>query len=88
VDPETSGFFRLLSPEHQKQVLVLASILRIADGFDYLHLGTVLAVTCTSEGEEIIFNVTPIGNASVEKQRAGVKSDLFTRVFNRKAVIR
>jgi len=88
VDPETSGFFRLLSPEHQKQVLVLAAILRIADGFDYLHLGTVQTVSCTPEGEEIVFNLTASGDASVEKQRAGVKSDLFTRVFNRKAVIR
>jgi CHAD domain-containing protein len=88
VDPETSGFFRLLSPEYQKQVLVLAAILRIADGFDYLHLGTVQTVSCTSEGEEIVFNITASGDASVEKQRAGVKSDLFTRVFNRKAVVR
>ena len=88
VAPETSGFFRLLSPEHQKQVLVLAAILRIADGFDYLHLGTVQTVSCTTEGEEIVFNLTASGDVSVEKQRAGVKSDLFTRGFNRKAVIR
>jgi CHAD domain-containing protein len=85
---ETSGFFRLLSPEYQKQVLVLAAILRIADGFDYLHLGTVQAVSCTSEGEEIVVNVTVNGDASVEKQRADVKSDLFTRAFNWKPVIR
>jgi CHAD domain-containing protein len=88
VAPETSGFFRLLSPEYQKQVLTLAAILRIADGFDYLHLGTVQAVSCTSEGQEIVVNVTAYGDASVEKQRAGVKSDLFIRVFNRKPVIR
>jgi CHAD domain-containing protein len=88
VAPETSGFFRLLSPEYQKQVLVLAAILRIADGFDYLHLGTVQAVSCTSEGQEIVVNVTALGDASVEKQRAAVKSDLFIRVFNRKPVIR
>jgi len=85
---ESSGFFRLLSPEYQKQVLILAAILRIADGFDYLHLGTVQAVSCTSEGEEIVVNVTASGDASVEKQRAAVKSDLFTRAFNRKPVIR
>jgi CHAD domain-containing protein len=87
VAPETSGFFRLLSPEYQKQVLVLAAILRIADGFDYLHLGTIQAVSCAFEGQEILVNVTADGDVSVEKQRAGVKSDLFIRVFNRKAVI-
>jgi exopolyphosphatase/pppGpp-phosphohydrolase len=88
VAPETSGFFRLLSPEYQKQVLVLAAILRIADGFDYLHLGTVQAVSCTSEGEEIMVTVTAYGDASVEKQRAAVKSDLFTRVFTKTPVVR
>jgi CHAD domain-containing protein len=86
--PETSGFFRLLSPEYQKQLLVLAAILRIADGFDYLHLGTVQAVSCTPEGVEIVITATAYGDASVEKQRAAVKSDLFIRAFNRKLVIR
>ena len=87
VAPETSGFFRLLSQEHQKQVLVLAAILRIADGFDYLHLGTVKAVSCTQKEQEIILQVTATGDASVEKQRAGMKSDLFYRVFNQIPVI-
>ena len=85
---ETSGFFRLLSPEYQKQVLILAAILRIADGFDYLHLRTVQTVSCTFEGQEIVINVTVYGDASVEKQRAGLKSDLFIQAFNRKPVIR
>ena len=87
VTPETSGFFRLLSLEYQKQVLVLAAILRLADGFDYLHLGTVQAVSCTIEAQEIIVHVTSSLDASVEIQRARVKSDLFTRAFNRNLVI-
>ncbi|MDD1695732.1 MAG: CHAD domain-containing protein [Methanoregula sp.] len=85
--PETSGFFRLLSPDNQKQVLVLAAILRLADGFDYLHLGSVQAVSCTVDEYEIIMTVAAAMDVSVEKERAGKKSDLFTRIFNRKLVI-
>jgi hypothetical protein len=84
---ETSGLFRLLSPEYQKQVLVLAAILRIADGFDYLHLGSVQAVACTLEGQEIVMHVTASRDASVEKQRAGEKSDLFTRIFTQPVIL-
>lgn len=86
--PETSGYFRLLSTGYKEQARVLAAILRIADGLDYLHLGTVEAVTCMPEGEDIVLNIASTGDVSVEKQRAGLKSDLFTRVFNRKLVIR
>jgi len=85
--PETSGLFRLLSPEHQKQVLVLTAILRIADGFDYLHLGTVQAVSCIIDEQVIVINIMSAGDATAEKQRAEMKSELFCRVFDRKMVI-
>lgn len=86
--PETSGYFRLLSAEKKEQARVLAAILRIADGLDYLHLATVEAVTCIPEGEDIVVSIASTGDVSVEKQRAGSKSDLFSRVFNRNLVIR
>ncbi len=41
---ESDGFFPLLTKEQQHTVLMLASILRVADGLDWLRPGSITAV--------------------------------------------
>jgi exopolyphosphatase/guanosine-5'-triphosphate,3'-diphosphate pyrophosphatase len=84
---ESQGFFQLLSPKYQKMTLMLTAILRIADGLDYLHLGTAQEVHCVI-GEEILCDVIASSDISQEKERARTKSDLFIRAFGRNLVIR
>ena len=84
---ESHSFFHLLSPEYQKKTLKLTGILRIADGLDYLHLGTAQEVHCII-GEEIFCDVIASSDIVAEKERARTKSDLFIRAFGRNLVIR
>ncbi|MDP3565044.1 MAG: CHAD domain-containing protein, partial [Methanoregula sp.] len=88
VPPESQVFFSLLSPEYQQKTLRITGILRIADGLDYLHLGTVQEVHCVIGGEEIACDVIAAADITTEKERARTKSDLFSRAFGRKMVIR
>lgn len=85
---ESQGFFSLLSPEYQNKTLKLTGILRIADGMDYLHLGTVQEIHCVINEREITCDVIASADVSVEKERARTKSDLFIRAFGRNLVIR
>jgi CHAD domain-containing protein len=85
--PESQAFFTLLSPVCQHKTLQLAGLLRVADGLDYLHLGTVQEIRCES-GEKILCEVIASSDISVEKERARSKSALFIRAFGRDLVIR
>ena len=85
--PESQAFFSLFSPEYQKKTLQLTGILRIADGLDYQHLGTVQEVHCVI-GDEIVCDAIAASDISVEKERAREKSDIFVRAFGRNLVIR
>lgn len=84
---ESHSFFTLLSQNDQKKILLLSGILRIADGLDYLHLGTAQEIHCVIENE-IFCDVIGSSDLSVEKERARTKADLFDRAFGRKLVIR
>ena len=85
---ESDGFFSLLSSHDRNNVLMLAALLRIADGLDYLHLGSTESVHCIINPQEIILEVSSLRDISAEKARAFFKSDLFIQVFERKLVIR
>jgi hypothetical protein len=85
---ESDGFFSLLSSHDRNNVLMLAALLRIADGLDYLHLGSTESVHCIINPQEIILEVSSLRDISAEKARAFLKSDLFIQVFERKLVIR
>jgi hypothetical protein len=85
---ESDGFFSLLSSRDRNNVIMLAALLRIADGLDYLHLGSAESVHCTINPQEIILEVSALRDISTEKARALQKSDLFIQVFERKMVIR
>ena len=85
---ESEGFFSLLSSDERNNVLMLAALIRIADGLDYLHLGSILSVHCILNPQQIIMEISALRDISAEKERALIKSDLFTQVFERTLVIR
>jgi len=85
---ESNGIFSLLPSKQRDTVLMLASLIRIADGLDYSHKGLVDSVHCTIHKDEIIADVFPALGAAAEIERAQMKGDLFCRVFNRTLVIR
>jgi exopolyphosphatase/guanosine-5'-triphosphate,3'-diphosphate pyrophosphatase len=81
-------YFSLLSPVFQKKTRMLAAILRIADGLDYLHTGSVHGVRCVVTPEGVICDVAGTGDISAETGRAQNKADLFLQVFERPLVVR
>jgi CHAD domain-containing protein len=85
---ESEGFFSLLSSHDRNSVLMLSALLRIADGLDYLHLGSTESVHGIINPQEIILEVSALRDISAEKTQALRKSDLFIQVFERKLVIR
>jgi CHAD domain-containing protein len=85
---ESDGFFSLLTSNDRNNVLMLAGLLRVADGLDYLHLGSITSVRSALSPTQIIIDVSAPRDVSAEKERALLKSDLFSRVFERTLVIR
>jgi CHAD domain-containing protein len=85
---ESEGFFSLLSLEDRNNVLTLAGLLRVADGLDYLHLGSITSIHSMITPQQIILEISSLRDASGEKERALLKSDLLNKVFDRTLVIR
>ena len=88
VQIESHPLFLLLGGEQQRTVLRLASILRVADGLDFLHEGTVQEVRCITGSHEITCDIIATTDVTREKERARSKSALFVRMFERELVIR
>lgn len=86
--PEDHPLFSLISPQLQATTLRLAAFLRIADGLDFQHKGTVQEVHCVTGKDSIACDVTSLVDITIEKERARTKADLFVRVFERELVIR
>ncbi|MFA6363366.1 CHAD domain-containing protein [Methanoregula sp.] len=82
-----TGFWLLLSPADQNRVRSLAALLRVADGLDYLHAGTVSDLHCTIRETEVQCELICTSDAATEKARALKKSDLFADVFQKTLVI-
>jgi CHAD domain-containing protein len=81
-------YLDFLSTESRKKALILASVLRIADGLDYPHTGSVRqAHGILSEGE-VVCTVTSTADTTREKEYALRKADLFRQTFERNLVIR
>jgi CHAD domain-containing protein len=86
--PESYDNFSLLTQKERENALMLASLIRIADGFDYSRKGLVQSVHCSIQPEEVLIEISTVQDASSELDRARLKGDLFTRVFKRALVIR
>ncbi len=85
---ESHPLFTLLTPGLREKILLLAAILRIADGLDYLHTGSVQGIHCITGNREITCDVISPVDVSREKERARSKAGLFVRYFERDLVIR
>jgi len=85
---ESHPLFALLSHNYRKKVLQLAAILRIADGLDVLHTGSVQEIRCTVGDHECTCDIIASGDVTTEKEKARSRSGLFVRVFERELVIR
>lgn len=84
-DPKTSHEpFASLGPERQDQVTKLAAILRIADGFDFSHTGTVTAIDVDVDSSRVRVRVTGTGDLQMELWGARRKRPLFEKVFGRR----
>jgi CHAD domain-containing protein len=85
---ESHPLFPLLVSESRKKTLQLAAILRIADGLDFLHTGSVQEIHCIIGNQEVMCDVISPVDVTHEKERARSKSGLFVRMFERELVIR
>ena len=81
------GFYRLLPSADKKRVLILASLLRIADGLDYTRDGSITDIRCTIRETEILCELTGTGSTGSNAARAIKKSDLFNEICKRTLVI-
>jgi CHAD domain-containing protein len=86
--PENHVLFPLLPEDLQKKILQLAALLRVADGLDYLHLGSVQEIHCIIGAGEIACDIVSMDDVAHEKERARSKSVLFAQAFGRELVIR
>jgi CHAD domain-containing protein len=84
----SSSYYPLLSPVLRKKTRMLAAILRLADGLDYLHNDAVREVHCVIAPDQVVCDVAGTGDLTREKERARSKSDLFVQVFERDLVMR
>jgi CHAD domain-containing protein len=84
----TRQYLEFIAPDNRKKALLLAAILRVADGLDYPHAGSVHEIHCTLSADEITCTITGSGDTTVEKERAQGKADLFLQVFEKVLVIR
>ena len=75
---ESNGIFCLLPSKQRDTVLMLASLIRIADGLDYSHKGLVDSVHCTIHPDEIIVDVFPALGAAAEIERVVRSKEIFS----------
>jgi CHAD domain-containing protein len=82
VVPEDDPLYSLLPAESQRTAVILAGILRLADGLDYLHSSGISGISCTVTTDAVIIDVEAPGDVSSERSRAQAKSDLLSRAFS------
>jgi exopolyphosphatase/guanosine-5'-triphosphate,3'-diphosphate pyrophosphatase len=80
-------YFGSLSREVKKQVRMLSSILRLADGLDVSHQSNVQSVETSVDLNIITVHATFNRNPILEEQEFSKKKDLFEKVFTKKIVL-
>ncbi len=78
--------FNTLPPEVQEKVTTLAALLRVADGLDLGHTGTVASVSVDIDDTRVRVRVDGTGTGDVQMELWGArrKRQLFERVFDRR----
>ncbi len=81
--PEHEAFHRL-DATRRRLALQLAALLRLANGLDRGHLGTVRGIDATLDREALRLGLHANGDAALELWAASLGSDLFTQQFGRR----
>ncbi len=76
--------FASLTPERQERVTKLAALLRIADGLDFSHTGTVSAIDVAVDQSRVRVDVAGTGDLQMELWGARRKRQLFEKVYGRR----
>ena len=84
----SSGYYQVLSPDQQKNTLILVSLLRIADGLDGTHYNAISSVSCTITPQEVVCVTTASADVEAEKERAFMKADLFEKIFEKTIIFK
>lgn len=73
--------FAALGGEERARILRLIGILRVADGLDRSHQGTVRAVTVEARDGECVLHVDAAGPWEPERRAASAKADVFEAAY-------
>lgn len=76
--------FNTLPPAVQEKVTTLAAILRVADGLDLSHTGSVATITVDVDDARVRVEVAGAGDVQMELWGARRKRQLFEKVFRRR----
>ena len=76
----SEGIFNVLSQPDQQCALWITALLRMADGLDFHHDGTVSSVTCRINGKQVLCTVSSEVESGPEQQKALARADMFTQV--------
>jgi exopolyphosphatase/pppGpp-phosphohydrolase len=79
--PPDHVLFSVLSPEDQGRTNLLSALLRISDGLDFRHKGAVESVNCFIRPDRVECVISATQEVLPEKQKAGIKAELFEKVF-------
>ena len=85
-EPDNKSFLKLKKLD-RKKVLMLAALIRIADGLDYSHRCAVEKIYCEIDASAVRLDCLPAKSFNSEIKQALKKSDLFKLVFKKKIVI-
>ncbi len=81
-DPAISQWrFAALTEKEKEAMMVLASIIRLADALDFSHTGSVKDVTVKITKNAVYLKIDPHGNCQMEIDRIATKKELFLKVF-------
>jgi putative phosphoesterase len=77
------GNYAILTKKEKTLVMLLASILRVADGLDAGHQQKLQVKGCTVGKKKIVVHLDNIDQAPDDVRAANKKGDLFRKVFNK-----
>ncbi len=73
--------FAALNANEQEAIMILASIIRLADALDFCHASNVQKLNIEIKPNAVHFEIEPSENCLTEIQRVAVKKELFSKVF-------
>ena len=76
-----SGYFGLLPPEQQQTILILAGILRVADGLDGMHRSRISSVRCEVTPGRVTCTAIASADCEEEISMAKKKADVLEKAL-------